>query len=134
MRLQHDTLGFGAAPLGNLFHPVAEAEALALVRHAYVAGIRYFDTAPHYGNGLSETRIGKGLRGVVRDDVVLSSKVGRILVPDRAAPREQHSYVDILPYRQRWDYSRAGTLRSIDDSLRRLEVSRLDIVYIHDID
>ena len=132
--LRHDTLGFGAAPLGNLFHPVADDEAIALVRHAYGAGVRYFDTAPHYGNGLSETRIGKGLRGVARDDVIISSKVGRILVPDPTAPREQHSYADVPPYRQRWDYSHAGTLRSIEDSLQRLGVARLDIVYIHDID
>lgn len=133
-RLRGSAPGFGAAPLGNLFHPVAEDEAVALVRHAYGGGVRYFDTAPHYGNGLSESRIGKGLRGIARDEYVLSSKVGRILVPDRAAPREQNSYVDVLPYRQRWDYSRAGTLRSIDDSLERLGVARLDIVYIHDID
>ena len=133
-RLHGNGLGFGGAPLGNLFHPVAEAEAITLVRHAHAAGVRYFDTAPHYGNGLSETRIGKALRGVAREEIILSSKVGRILVPDRAAPREQNSYVDVPPYRQRWDYSRAGTLRSIDDSLQRLGVSRLDIVYIHDID
>ena len=134
MRLRGNAPGFGAAPLGNLFDCVAEDEAIALVRHAYAAGVRYFDTAPHYGNGLSETRIGKGLRGIARDEYVLSSKVGRILVPDRAAPREQNSYVDVLPYRQRWDYSRAGTLRSIEDSLQRIGVSRLDIAYIHDID
>lgn len=133
-RLHGNALGFGGAPLGNLFRPVAEDEAITLVRHAHAAGVRYFDTAPHYGNGLSEIRIGKALRGVAREEIVLSSKVGRILVPDRAAPSEQNSYVDVLPYRQRWDYSRAGTLRSIDDSLMRLDVSRLDIVYIHDID
>jgi D-threo-aldose 1-dehydrogenase len=133
-RLRGNAPGFGAAPLGNLFHPIAEDEAIALVRHAYGAGVRHFDTAPHYGNGLSETRIGAGLRGIARDEYVLSSKVGRILVPDHRAPREQNSYVDVLPYRQRWDYSRAGTLRSIEDSLQRLAVSRLDLVYIHDID
>ena len=133
-RLLDGVLGFGAAPLGNLFRPVADDDAVALVRHACGVGIRYFDTAPHYGNGLSEIRIGRGLRGVARDDVVVSSKVGRILVPDRAAPREQNSYVEVPHYRQRWDYSRAGTLRSIDDSLQRLGLSRLDIVYIHDID
>jgi D-threo-aldose 1-dehydrogenase len=133
-RLQANPLGFGGAPLGNLFYAVADDEAIALVRHARASGINYFDTAPHYGNGLSEVRIGEALGGVARDEYVLSSKVGRLLVPDRAAPREQNSYVDVLPYRQRWDYSRSGTLRSIDDSLRRLGVSRLDIVYIHDID
>ncbi|MEO8565267.1 MAG: aldo/keto reductase [Betaproteobacteria bacterium] len=132
--LRASPLGFGGAPLGNLFRAVAEDEAIALVRHARASGIGYFDTAPHYGNGLSEVRIGKALGGVARDEYILSSKVGRLLVPDRAAPREQNGYVDVLPYRQRWDYSRPGTLRSIDDSLQRLGVSRLDIVYIHDID
>ena len=86
-RLNSGALGFGGAPLGNLFHEVAEDEAIALVRHAHAAGVRYFDTAPHYGNGLSETRIGKALGGIGRDEYVLSSKVGRILVPDRTAPR-----------------------------------------------
>jgi D-threo-aldose 1-dehydrogenase len=104
------------------------------VQHAYAAGVRYFDTAPHYGNGLSEIRIGKAFRGIARDEVVLSSKVGRILMPDPAAPSEQNGYVDVPPYRQRWDYSRQGTLHSIEDSLQRLGVSRLDLVYIHDID
>ncbi len=133
-RLISGPLGFGGAPLGNLFHELAEDQAIALVRHAHAAGVRYFDTAPHYGNGLSETRIGKALGGIERDEYVLSTKVGRILVPDRAAPREQNGYVGVLPYRQRWDYSHKGTLRSIEDSLQRLGVSRLDIVYIHDID
>lgn len=133
-RLQGNPLGFGGAPLGNLFRAVTEGEAIALVRHARASGIGYFDTAPHYGNGLSEIRIGKALGGIARDEYVLSSKVGRLLVADRAAPREQNGYVDVLPYRQRWDYSRSGTLRSIDESLQRLGVSRLDIAYIHDID
>jgi D-threo-aldose 1-dehydrogenase len=133
-RLRATPLGFGGAPLGNLFRAVAEDEAIALVRHARASGIGYFDTAPHYGNGLSEVRIGKALGAVARGEYVLSSKVGRLLIPDRAAPRDQNGYVDVLPYRQRWDYSRSGTLRSIDESLQRLDVSRLDIVYIHDID
>jgi D-threo-aldose 1-dehydrogenase len=131
-RLQGHPLGFGGAPLGNLFRAVTEDEAIALVRHARASGVGYFDTAPHYGNGLSEIRIGKALGGIARDEYVLSSKVGRLLVADRAAPREQNGYVDVLPYRQRWDYSRSGTLRSIDESLQRLGVSRLDIVYIHE--
>lgn len=133
-RLRASALGFGGAPLGNLFRAVAEDEAIALVRHARASGIGYFDTAPHYGNGLSEVRIGKALGGIARDEYLLSSKVGRLLVADRAAPRDQNGYVDVLPYRQRWDYSRSGTLRSIDESLQRLAISRLDIVYIHDID
>jgi len=133
-RLRANPLGFGGAPLGNLFRTVAEDDAIALVRHARASGIGYFDTAPHYGNGRSEIRIGRALAGLARDEYLLSSKVGRLLVPDRAAPREQNGYVDVLPYRQRWDYSRSGTLRSIEESLQRLGVARLDIVYIHDID
>jgi D-threo-aldose 1-dehydrogenase len=127
------TLGFGGAPLGNLFAPIADDDAVALARHAYASGVRYFDTAPHYGNGLSEHRIGAALRGVPRDEYVLSTKVGRILVPDAAAPREQNSYVDVLPFVQRWDYSYDGTLRSIEDSLQRLGLAQIDWVYIHDV-
>ena len=126
-------LGFGGAPLGNLFAAIADDAALKLVRHAYGRGIRYFDTAPHYGNGLSEHRIGAALREWPRDAYVLSTKVGRLLVPDAGAPREQNSYVDVLPFVQRWDYSRDGTLRSIDDSLERLGLARIDYVFIHDV-
>lgn len=133
-RLHSNALGFGGAPLGNLFRAVHDDDALALVRHAHATGVRYFDTAPHYGNGLSEGRIGRALAGVARDTYLLSSKVGRILVPDPAAPRDQNGYVAVPPLRQRWDYSSAGTLRSIEDSLQRIGASRLDIVYIHDID
>lgn len=125
--------GFGGAPLGNLFAAVADADAVALVRHAYERGIRYFDTAPHYGSGLSEHRIGAALRGVPRDSYLLSSKTGRLLTPDRAAPRSQHGYMDVLPFVQHWDYTRDGTLRSIDDSLQRLGVARLDYVFVHDV-
>ncbi len=125
--------GFGGAPLGNLYAPVGDAAAAALVRQALDRGVRYFDTAPHYGNGLSERRIGDALREVPRDAYLLSTKVGRLLVPDAAAPREQNGYVDVLPFVQRWDYSFAGTLRSIEDSLQRLGLPRVDYVYIHDV-
>jgi len=126
-------LGFGCAPLGNLFAPLADDDATKLVRHAYARGVRYFDTAPHYGNGLSEHRIGAALRHVPRDSYTLSTKVGRLLLADSAAPRMQNGYVDVLPFTQRWDYSYEGTLRSIEDSLQRLGVSRIDFVYIHDL-
>src|SRR5690348_16745866 len=116
----HEPLGFGGAPLGNLFAAIADDAALNLVRHAFHRGIRYFDTAPHYGNGLSEHRIGAALRELPRDAYVLSTKVGRLLVPDAGAPRDQNSYIGVLPFVQRWDYSREGTLRSVDDSLQRL--------------
>jgi len=133
MKIDDAPLGFGGAPLGNLFSPVADEDAVALIRHAHGAGVRYFDTAPHYGSGLSEHRIGAALRGTPRDSYVLSTKVGRMLVPDAAAPRAQHGYVDVLPFVQHWDYSHDATLRSVEDSLQRLGLGRLDIVYIHDI-
>jgi D-threo-aldose 1-dehydrogenase len=104
-----------------------------VVRHAHARGVRYFDTAPHYGNGLSEHRIGAALRHVSRDSYTLSTKVGRLLVADPAAPRMQNGYADALPFTQRWDYSYAATLRSIEDSLQRLGLSRIDFVYIHDL-
>uniref|UniRef100_UPI00286A8BB3 aldo/keto reductase n=1 Tax=Polaromonas sp. TaxID=1869339 RepID=UPI00286A8BB3 len=89
-------LGLGGAPLGNLFAAVSDDEARALVNAAWASGCRMFDTAPHYGHGLSERRLGDALRRHPRDDFVLSSKVGRLLRPDAAAPRAQHGYVDIL--------------------------------------
>jgi D-threo-aldose 1-dehydrogenase len=127
-------LALGAAPLGNLYATIDDAQARDVVRHALDAGVGYFDTAPHYGNGLSEHRIGAALRDAPRERYALSSKVGRLLVPDAEAPRDQNGYVGVLPFRQRFDYSYDGALRSIDDSLQRLGVARLDVVYVHDID
>jgi D-threo-aldose 1-dehydrogenase len=133
MKIGDVAFGLGGAPLGNLFARIGDAEATTLVHHAHSRGVRYFDTAPHYGNGLSEHRIGAALREVPRDAYVLSTKVGRLLAPDRSAPRDQHGYVDVPPFVQRWDYSRDGTLRSIEDSLQRLGVARIDYVFIHDV-
>ncbi|MEO7888219.1 MAG: aldo/keto reductase [Polaromonas sp.] len=127
-------LGLGGAPLGNLFSPVSDEAARALVDAAWAGGCRSFDTAPHYGHGLSERRMGNALRGRPRDSFTLSSKVGRILTPDGHAATAQHGYVDILPFNQHWDFSTAGTRRSVEDSLQRLGVSRLDSVYVHDPD
>jgi len=94
-------LGLGGAPLGNLFRRVSDAEAHAVVERAWVGGVRYFDTAPHYGNGRSETRIGSALRNHPRDTYVLSTKVGRLLEPNSHAPRDQHGYVDVGAFVQR---------------------------------
>ena len=127
-------IGLGTAPLGNLFTRVSDADAIETVRRALKLGVRYIDTAPHYGNGLSEHRIGEALRGVDRESVVLSTKVGRVLSADPAAPREQHGFVDVPPFRQHYDYSHDGALRSIEDSLQRLGLARVDIALIHDID
>lgn len=127
-------LGLGGAPLGNLFEAVSDDNARQLVEAAWRSGCRSFDTAPHYGHGLSERRLGDALRGRPRDAFVLSSKVGRLLTPDAAAPRAQHGYVDLLPFRQAWDFSAAGTRRSVEDSLQRLGLARLDVAYVHDPD
>jgi len=127
-------IGLGGAPLGNLFSAVSDDDARALVDAAWVSGCRSFDTAPHYGHGLSEHRLGNALRSHSRDDFVLSSKVGRVLTPDAGEPRAQHGYVDILPFRQAWNYSASGTRRSVEDSLQRLGLSRLDVAYVHDPD
>lgn len=133
-RLAAAALGLGGAPLGNLFSAVPDDEATALVRHAYQRGIRYFDTAPHYGHGRSERRMGDALRGLPRGEYLLSTKVGRLLEPREDAPRDQHGYVDTLPFAQRYDYTADGVRRSLDDSLQRLGLARVDIVYVHDID
>ena len=127
-------IGLGTAPLGNLFAPVGEEEAVETARRALALGIRYIDTAPHYGNGLSEHRVGAALRGVARESVVLSTKIGRLLSADPDAPRDQYGYVGVLPFRQRFDYSHDGALRSIEDSLQRLGLARIDIALIHDVD
>ncbi|MES2974551.1 MAG: aldo/keto reductase [Pseudomonadota bacterium] len=127
-------LGLGGAPLGNLFTPVSDEDAAALLQAAWARGCRSFDTAPHYGHGLSERRLGDALRHRPRDEFVLSSKVGRLLTPHEGAARAQHSYVDILPFNQHWDYSAAGTRRSVEDSLQRLGLARLDAAFVHDPD
>ncbi|APW40332.1 aldo/keto reductase [Rhodoferax koreense] len=127
-------LGLGGAALGNLFTAISDEAAEAVISAALQAGCRTFDTAPHYGNGLSEHRFGHALRGVPRESFVLSTKVGRVLVPDAHAARAQNSYIEVLPFNQRWDYSAAGVRRSVEDSLQRLGLARLDVAYVHDCD
>jgi len=131
-------LGFGAAPLGNMFRNILDQEAEATVDAAWQQGTRYFDTAPFYGAGLSEIRLGKALAKHKRNDYVLSSKVGRIILDEiESKPQEFGEKGDLFKYgrpnRIIYDYSEDGALRSIEDSLRRLGVDRLDFVWIHDI-
>ncbi|WP_299913059.1 aldo/keto reductase [uncultured Paracoccus sp.] len=121
-------LGLGCASLAGIFHPVSEAQALATIDSARQAGIGYFDTAPFYGHGLSEHRVGAALRG---QDAVISTKVGRLLRPG-AAP-DAGAWVEALPFTPVYDYSHDGVMRSIEDSLQRLGRDRIDIAYIHDI-
>jgi D-threo-aldose 1-dehydrogenase len=127
-------LGLGGAPLGNLFEAVSDQQARTLLQAAWDDGCRCFDTAPHYGHGLSERRLGDALRGHPRAHWQISSKVGRLLRPDARAPSDQHGYVQTLPFVQHWDLSAAGVRRSVEDSLHRLGLARLDAVFIHDVD
>ena len=128
-------LGFGGAPIGNLYRQVPDQEAVAAVTAAWEGGIRYFDTAPHYGLGLSERRLGKALAGQDRSSYVLSTKVGRLLRPNPAPGGKDTEGFDVPDDLARVrDYSREGVLRSIEESLKRLGTDRIDVVYIHDPD
>jgi D-threo-aldose 1-dehydrogenase len=127
-------LGFGGAPIGNLFTAVTERDAAEALQASYEAGIRYFDTAPLYGHGLSERRSGKFLGRHPRASYVLSSKVGRVLEPATPAAIRNDGYVATLPFSPRFDYSYDGAMRSVEESLNRLGTDRLDIALIHDVD
>jgi D-threo-aldose 1-dehydrogenase len=127
-------MGFGAAPIGNFLKPISEETAAAMIERAWAAGIRYFDTAPLYGHGLSELRLGQALRWKPRKDYVVSSKVGRLLQP---APRESIDFtpwVDAAPFAIEFDYSYDGAMRSLEDTLQRMAIERIDIAFIHDCD
>ena len=129
-------LGFGAAQLGNLFRATTDDEARAAVDAAWDAGIRYFDTAPHYGLGLSERRLGAALADRPRDDYVLSTKVGRLLVPSDSpdGTMDDEGFAVPATSRRHYDLSRDGIRRSVDESLLRLGLDRIDIAYLHDPD
>jgi len=129
-------LGFGAAQLGNLFRETTDEEAQRAVNSAWEEGLRYFDTAPHYGLGLSERRLGRALGETPRDRFALSSKVGRLLVdsPESADRLDDDGFVVPASTRRVWDFSRDGILRSVEQSLARLGTDRLDIAYLHDPD
>jgi D-threo-aldose 1-dehydrogenase len=124
---------FGGASLGNLYHAVTRPDAMATLDAAWNAGMRYFDTAPHYGFGLSERRFGDFLQGKPRNDYVLSTKVGRLLQPVPEDQVPDLGFVDPLPFRERYDYSYDGIMRSVEDSYARLGLNRIDILYVHDI-
>ncbi|WP_205746728.1 aldo/keto reductase [Duganella callida] len=132
-------LGFGAAPLGNMFRNIPDEEALATVEAAWNQGVRYFDTAPLYGAGLSELRIGEALAKYKRDKYILSTKVGRVILDEVEDPsaRQLGEKGGVFqfgrPNKIVNDYTADGTLRSIEDSLKRLKTDHLDIVFIHDV-
>ncbi|MFB9838642.1 aldo/keto reductase [Actinoallomurus acaciae] len=124
-------LGLGGAGFAGLYEAVSDAEATATVRRAYERGIRYFDTAPHYGAGRGERRLGAALPGAC----VISTKVGRVLVPlGPGEPPEPAGFADPPPLRRVWDWSADGVRRSLYGSLERLGADRVDIVFLHDPD
>ena len=133
------TLGFGTAPLGNMYRNIPEEEAIATVDAAWDNGVRYFDTAPLYGSGLAEIRLGEALSKRNRDEYFLSTKVGRIILDELEDPstRDLGEKGGLFEFGRKNkiinDYSADATLRSIEDSLKRLKTDRLDFVYIHDV-
>ncbi len=127
-------MGFGAAPIGNFLRPISESESDAMVQRAWNAGMRYFDTAPYYGHGLSEARLGHSLRWKPRDAFLLSSKVGRVLRPARREDVDFKPWVNGLPFTCHYDYSYDGAMRSVEDSLQRLGLGHIDLLFIHDAD
>jgi D-threo-aldose 1-dehydrogenase len=131
--LEVTEFGFGGASLGNLYEAISRDNAMAALDAAWSAGMRYFDTAPHYGFGLSERRFGDYLRAKPRDSYVLSTKVGRLLKPVPEDQVPDLGFVDPLPFKLEYDYSYDGVMRSVEFSYARLGLNRIDILYVHDI-
>lgn len=135
VELQFTELGFGGVPLGNLYRPMTEREARVMLDAVWAAGCRYFDTAPLYGLGLSETRLNGFLRPKPRGSYLISTKVGRLL--DLCEPQKrsgQGMFFETPSRRERFDYSYDGVMRSLEFSLERLGLDHVDIVYCHDVD
>lgn len=125
-------LGFGGGPLGGLFEPLDDDTAREALAAAWECGIRYLDTSPHYGIGQSERRIGEFLRERPRGEFTLSTKVGRLLVPQDAAGGTDEDFQVPATHRRVWDFSRDGVLRSVEDSLARMGVDHVDVLFLHD--
>jgi len=134
VELEVTQIGFGAAPLGNLYAALSEEEAHATVQAAHRAGIRYFDTAPLYGHGWSEHRLGEALRAIPRADYVLSTKVGRTLHAAPPGSFDGGLFRPPMPFKPEFDYSYDGVMRSFEDSLQRLGTNHVEILFIHDVD
>ena len=133
--LDFTELGFGCAPLGNLYRAVSDEDAQATLEAAWNAGLRYFDVAPLYGLGLSETRLNRFLRTKRTEPYLLSTKVGRLLRVSAPEARDQQGYYFDTPSRQVvYDYTYDGVMRSVDASFERLGVDRIDVLYVHDLD
>ena len=138
-QLRFSRLGFGAAPLGDLFERLDETAAIDAVRAAYDNGMRFFDSSPHYGNGLSESRCGTALRTMPRADVLFCTKVGRVMDPF-AQPEARNpevfspGFAGGFPHKARFDYSYDGAMRSVEQSLLRTGLDRIDVLLVHDCD
>jgi D-threo-aldose 1-dehydrogenase len=133
-RLEVTAIGLGTAPLGGLFAAVADADAEAAIERAWSSGVRYFDTAPLYGFGLAERRLGSFLRAQKRDSFVVATKVGRLLRSPDLVPAEDNHYKGTPVERPMFDYSYDGVMRSVEESLDRLGLDRVDILLVHDPD
>ena len=132
--LNFTELGFGTAPLGNLYKSISDEEAQKTLDEAWASGLRYFDTAPLYGLGLSETRLNKFLRNKPRKEYILSTKVGRLM--KLCKPHERSGigkWFEVPQRKEHFDYSYDGVMRSIEFSLERLGLARIDILYVHDL-
>jgi D-threo-aldose 1-dehydrogenase len=132
--LTFTALSYGGAPIGNFNGVFSDADAQDMVSQAWDQGIRYFDTAPGYGNGLSEHRLGHALRSRDRKELVLSTKVGRVLTPMLDAPSTNGQYLDIPPFVAGYDYSYDGVMRAVEQSMQRMLTDNFDVLFIHDCD
>lgn len=133
--LQLPLFGFGAAPLGDLFTRITDEDAEALLKTTWDAGVRYYDTAPLYGRGQSEHRIGRNLYNKPREEILISTKVGRCLVPPIRRDRfDQGMWSGGLQFDEVYDYSYDGIMRSYEDSLQRLGMNKVDLLLVHDLD
>src|SRR5262244_1412346 len=126
-------LGLGGAPFGNLFTPVADNDARAAIETAWSRGCRFFDTAPYYGYGLSERRVGDALRERTRGEFVLSTKVGRLIQRGANTHPKEEGFDSPMPFHVTFDYSYDGVMRSVEGSYLRLGLDRIDILLLHDI-
>ncbi|KPA20286.1 Pyridoxal 4-dehydrogenase [Shimia sp. SK013] len=124
-------LALGTAALSGLYRPVSQSAVQDVLTTAWDNGIRFFDTAPHYGNGASESLLGDFLRD--RDGWILSTKVGRLLTPDSHPPKVINGFHNAWPFKQHFDFTYDGIMRSVEDSFQRLGLNRIDILFVHDI-
>jgi len=127
-------VGFGGGGIANLYREISDAQADATLAAAHAGGIRYYDTAPLYGHGLSELRLGRFLRSLPRDGFLLSTKIGRYLLPPRGQPIDKGIWAPPLNLKPVFDYGYDGAMRALEQSINRLGLERVDIVYIHDLD